>query len=90
MEPGVKGVAGGQIDQADVGRAGPIPLAPHDAAQVVLADQGQAAAELLPDADRDGRLARGAVAAQHDQPGFFGAHHHGGHATGRPARRGTP
>ncbi|GHK01695.1 hypothetical protein SY2F82_34920 [Streptomyces sp. Y2F8-2] len=81
---GVQGVAGRQVDQADVRRSGPVVLAQHDASEVVLADQGQAAAEPLTETRRDGRLPRGAVAAQHDQPGFFSAHHHSHHATDRP------
>ncbi|GHD06246.1 hypothetical protein GCM10010313_24140 [Streptomyces violarus] len=81
VESGVQRVAGRQVDQADIRGTGPVALAQDDAAEVVLADQGQAAAELLAEADCDGRLARGAVAAQDDQPGFFGAHHHGGHVT---------
>ncbi|MFJ8364404.1 hypothetical protein [Streptomyces sp. NPDC093984] len=83
MIAGVQGVASRQVDQADVRRSGPVMLAQHDAAQVVLADQGQAAAEPLAEAGRDRRLPRGAVAAQHDQPGFFSAHHHGAHVIDR-------
>lgn len=81
VESGVQGVAGGQVDQPDVRGAGTVALAEHDAAEVVLADQGQAAAEPFAQAGCDGRLPRGAVAAQHGQPGFFGAHHHNDHAT---------
>ncbi len=54
VESGVQGVAGGQVDQADVRGAGPVTLSEHDAAEVVLADQGQAAAEPLAQAGRDG------------------------------------
>ena len=79
VESGGKRVAGGEVDQADVRRSRPVAFAEDDAAQVVLADDGQVAAELLAQAGRDGRLPRGAVAAQDDQPGFFGSHHHGGH-----------
>ncbi|NMI55761.1 hypothetical protein HEP83_08885 [Streptomyces sp. RLA2-12] len=67
---GVQGIAGRQSDQADVGHSWPVALAQHGATEVVLADQGEAAAELLAQAGRDGRLPRGAVAAQHDQPGL--------------------
>ncbi|OKI86239.1 hypothetical protein AMK11_15685 [Streptomyces sp. CB02414] len=42
MKPGVQGVAGGQVDQADVRCSRPVPSAEHDAAEVVLADQSQA------------------------------------------------
>jgi hypothetical protein len=48
--------AGGQVDQADVRGTGPVALPEHDAAEVVLTDQGQAAAEPLTQAGRDGRL----------------------------------
>lgn len=80
--PGVQGVAGNTVDQPDIRGSRPVTLAQHDAAQVVLTHQGQATAELLTQAGRDGQLARGAVAAQHNQSGFFGTHHHGIHAAG--------
>lgn len=38
----VEGVAGHGVHQADIGAAGDIPLAEHDAAQVVLADDRDA------------------------------------------------
>lgn len=56
VESGVQGVAGSQVDQADVRGPGPVALSEHDAAEVVLADQGQAAAEPLTQAGRNGRL----------------------------------
>jgi hypothetical protein len=48
VESGVQCVAGGQVDQANVRSSRPVALSEHDAAEVVLADQGQAAAEPLP------------------------------------------
>ncbi len=90
VESGVQGVAGGQVDQAGVRRSRPVVLAQHGAAKVVLADQGQAAAEPFTQDGRDGRLPRGAVAAQDGQPGFLGTHHHGPHATDGRGRRVPP
>jgi hypothetical protein len=72
VEPGVQGVAGGEVDQADVRRSGPVAFAEHDAPEV-LGDQGDAAAEPFAQAGGDGRLPRGAVAAHHDQPGLLGS-----------------
>ncbi|WP_069766908.1 hypothetical protein [Streptomyces sp. LUP30] len=80
VEPGVRGVASGQVDQADVRGAGAVAFAEDDTAEVVLADQGQAAAEPLAQAVRDRRFPRGAVTAQDNQPGLSGTRHHGAHA----------
>ncbi|WP_326812329.1 hypothetical protein [Streptomyces scopuliridis] len=53
VESGVQRVASCYAGQADVGRAGSVPLAQHDAAQVVLSNQGQVAAEMGVQASRN-------------------------------------
>ncbi|MGW3204840.1 hypothetical protein [Streptomyces sp. NPDC001135] len=83
VESGVQCVASGHADQTDVGCAGPVALAQHDAGHGVLADQGQIAAEPLAQTGRDGRLPGGAVAAHDDQPRLLGSHHHERHDTDR-------
>ena len=57
----VQGVASRPVDQADARGRRSVAFAEHDAAQVVLADRGQAAAELLralPDAAKQTVLTR--------------------------------
>lgn len=82
MIPGVEAVAGDGVDEADVRAAGAVVLAQDHPAEVVLADQCQAAAESLPDLCRYRRLARGAVPTQENEPGLRGAYHHPHHASG--------
>lgn len=74
MEAVVQGVAGGEVDQADVGTAGPVPFAEHDPTKVVLAHDGEVGAELLAQTGRDRRLTGAAVPADHDQTRVLATH----------------
>lgn len=72
MIRGVKTVAGGGVDQPDVRGAGAVVLAQDDPPEVVLGDQGQAAAVSFPYPGGDRGLARSTVPAQDDKPSLFG------------------
>lgn len=80
--PGVEGVAGDGVDEADVRRARPVPFPQDDPAEVVLADQRQPSSEAVAQTGRDRGLPGGRVAAQEYEPGPCGAHPHTCHLTG--------
>jgi hypothetical protein len=65
----VERVAGYHVDQPDVRAVGPVALAQHHPAKIVLADERDAPAMPRPDLRRDRALARAGVPAQHDEPG---------------------